>query len=162
MLLTWGLTYLVIWYCSLEKCSICWCMHLSVVLHIANIQTVARWRVFSAMGYNAKHVLLEVVFSVRKCGISFNFMLELARNLSATYHVAGLYINLHLFTNLVSQHHPLPHPLSKICPWILKCEMILPTLIMRYSFLHLSTAHSDFWVKIFELNLFDVYLSSSH
>jgi len=42
------------------------------------------------MGYIAKPVHLEVVFFVRKCGISFNFMLELAKNLSAMYHVAGL------------------------------------------------------------------------
>jgi hypothetical protein len=45
------------------------------------------------MEYNAKRVHLEVVFSVRKCGIFFNFMLELAKNLNATYRVAGLWIN---------------------------------------------------------------------
>jgi len=42
------------------------------------------------MGYNAKHVLLEVVFFVRRCGISFSFMLELARNQSAMCHVAEI------------------------------------------------------------------------
>jgi len=42
------------------------------------------------MACTAKHGLLEVVFFARKCGIYFNFMLVLAKNLNATYHVAGL------------------------------------------------------------------------
>lgn len=79
-----------IWYCSLEKCLIFWYMPLSVVLRIASIRTVARWRVFSAMGYNAKRVPLVVVFFVKKCGIYFNYMLEHAKNLNATYRAAGL------------------------------------------------------------------------
>lgn len=41
------------------------------------------------MEYNAKHVHLVVVFSARKCGTSFNYMLELAKNLNATCPVAG-------------------------------------------------------------------------
>lgn len=80
---------LLVWCCSLEKCSIFWCMHLNVVLHIVSIQIVVRWRGFFDMGYNAKYVHLVVVFSVRKCGISFNYMLEHAKNLNAMYPVAG-------------------------------------------------------------------------
>lgn len=88
-----GLISLLISHCSLGRCLICWCMHHNVVLHFVSTQIVARWRGFFAMEYNAKRVRLEVVFSVRKCGIFFNFMLELAKNLNATYHVAGLWIN---------------------------------------------------------------------
>lgn len=42
------------------------------------------------MGYNAKHVLLVAVFSVRKCGIFFNSILEPAKNPNAMYLVAGV------------------------------------------------------------------------
>lgn len=44
------------------------------------------------MEFNVKFVHLEVVFFARKCGISCNFMLELAKNLSAMCLVAGLSI----------------------------------------------------------------------
>lgn len=44
----------------------------------------------------AKHALLVDVEFVKKCGIYFNFMLELAKNPNAPYLDAGLYIiNLH-------------------------------------------------------------------
>ena len=43
---------------------------------------------------SAKHVHLVDVFSVRECGISSNFMLVLAKNPSATFHVAGAFIKL--------------------------------------------------------------------
>lgn len=49
------------------------------------------------MVYNAKHVRLEVVSFVRKCGISCNSMLEHAKSLNATYHAAGLHCS-HLYS----------------------------------------------------------------
>ena len=83
------LTWLVFEICSWGKCLTFWCMHHNVVLRIANTQIVGKWRGFSAMEYNAKHVLLVAVYFVRKCGICCNFMHEHAKNLNATYHVAG-------------------------------------------------------------------------
>lgn len=80
--------------CSLEKCLIFWYMHHSVVRHNANTPIVVKSRVCSGMGYNVEHVRQEDVCFVRKCGISFNFMPELVKNLSAMFHVAGLLANL--------------------------------------------------------------------
>lgn len=64
-------------------------MLLNAALLFVNIQTVGKLRGFSAMVYSAKYVLQEVVFSVRRCGIYFNFMLVHARNLSVMCHGAG-------------------------------------------------------------------------
>jgi hypothetical protein len=46
------------------------------------------------MGYSAKLVHLEAVSCVKRCGISFNFMLGHAKNQNAMFHAAGLCINL--------------------------------------------------------------------
>ena len=79
-----------------------WCIQHNAVLQNVNTQIVARWRGFSTMGYIAKSTLLEVVFSVRKCGISFNFMLEGAKNLSAMCHVASLWILFTIISHLLT------------------------------------------------------------
>lgn len=49
------------------------------------------------MEYNAEHVPLVGVPCVRKCGISFNFMLEPAKNRNAMSHVAGTVIICFIF-----------------------------------------------------------------
>lgn len=72
-------------------------MLLSVAIPIATIQIAVELKGFSAMGCNAKLVLLVVVFFVRKCGISFNCMPELAKSLSAMYHVAGVHDDFSFF-----------------------------------------------------------------
>lgn len=46
------------------------------------------------MALCAKRVHLVAVFSVRKCGISYNSMLEHAKSPTALYRVAGIYIFL--------------------------------------------------------------------
>lgn len=58
-------------------------MHRNAVHHFVNTRTVAKWKACSAMGSNAKHVLLEVVFYARRCGISCNCMHEPAKKLCA-------------------------------------------------------------------------------
>lgn len=75
---------------SSEKCLICWYMHHSAVHHIANILIAGRSRGFSVMGYSAESVPLGVVYFVRRCGIFFSFTRELAKNLNAMCHDAGI------------------------------------------------------------------------
>lgn len=69
------------------------------------------------MEFNARTVYLEDVFSVRRCGMSFYFMLELAENLSAMCHVAGLWINFFLLRafNFISPSFLSRLPLFKGC-----------------------------------------------
>jgi len=66
-----------------------WCMLLNVAFHTANTLIVVKLKGFSDMGYNARHVLQEVAFCARKCGISFNSMLEHARSQNVMCHVAS-------------------------------------------------------------------------
>ncbi|RWW77483.1 hypothetical protein BHE74_00014359 [Ensete ventricosum] len=54
-----------------------------------NILTAVKLKVFSGMVYNARYVLQEVVFCVRRCGISFEYTLVLVKNQTAVYHDAG-------------------------------------------------------------------------
>ncbi|RWW31994.1 hypothetical protein GW17_00003372 [Ensete ventricosum] len=53
-----------------------------------NILTAVKLKVFSGMVYNARYVLQEVVFCVRRCGISFEYTLVLVKNQTAVYHDA--------------------------------------------------------------------------
>ena len=62
----------------------------NVASHTVNIRIAVKSRDFSVMAYTARHVLQEAVFYARKCGISFNSMLELVRNQNVAYHAAGV------------------------------------------------------------------------
>lgn len=82
---------LLFYWCSWGKCLIFWCMLLNAASRIALTQTVVGWKDYFAMVCNAEPVLLEVVFSARRCGIFFNCMLGLVKNQTAMYRDAGEY-----------------------------------------------------------------------
>ncbi|RRT43192.1 hypothetical protein B296_00056590 [Ensete ventricosum] len=60
----------------------------NVDLLSVNILTAVKLKAFSGMVYNARYVLQEVVFCVRRCGISFEYTLVLVKNQTVVYHDA--------------------------------------------------------------------------
>lgn len=89
------------------------------MLHCAALRsvdtlTVAKLKVFSAMAFNARHVLPVAVFCARGCGISSRYILVHVKNQHAAYRDAGALVTPRIiivyFTSTKMANEPVSDP----------------------------------------------------